>query len=87
MITTASEQTRRTLCIAIQNHFLHQRSICPGNHEVDYCRGWFYFDGVPRRDPELSQKADELQPRLEAGQITVYFSPTWNTYVLNMHRI
>jgi hypothetical protein len=43
---------------------LHRHNICPLNHNLDYCRGWFYFDqDPPFRDPELVQEAEDLMRR------------------------
>jgi hypothetical protein len=78
MVVPASEQTKETMCIALFNRELHARSICPGNHDVCYGRGWFYFDSKPRHRPDLTVQAEEL---LRQGE-TVYYSPLWNTYVL-----
>ena len=82
MITKAADQTKGTMCISLFNRELHKRSICPGNHEVCYSHGWFYFDGKPSRRPELTAEAD----RLLAQGVIVYYSPTWNTYVITGER-
>lgn len=61
------------------NRNLHANSICPGNHEVDYCRGWFYFDGKPEQRPELTAEVDDI---MRNGYYYVGYSRVWNTYVL-----
>lgn len=79
MIIPASDQTKETMSIAILNRELHANSICPGNHETTYNRGWFQIDdNRPFRRPDLTAEADKL---LSAG-VTVYYSSVWNTYVL-----
>lgn len=85
----AKDQTKRTMAIALFNRDLHKNNICPGNHEVDYNRGWFYFDsgkadrhgkevGYRTQDKKLTAEADE---KLKEGYEVLY-SPVWNTYVL-----
>ncbi len=79
MSVLASNQTKREFCIALFNRQLHKNSICPGNHEVDYNRGWFYMDGRCFHRPELTSQVDEI---MENQEYVVYYSPVWNTYVL-----
>lgn len=79
MVVRASNQAKREFCIAIMNRNLHANSICPGNHEVDYHNGWFYFDGRPSQRPELTAEVDKI---MKNGYYYVGYSRVWNTYVL-----
>lgn len=76
-IVPAAEQTKRTFCIALYNAALHAASFCPGNHEVDYDRGWFYCDGIPERRPDLTAQAE----RVMAAGWRVLFSDNFNTWM------
>lgn len=79
MVIPASDQDKRNMSIALLNHELHADSICPGNHEVSYNRGWFQIDdNKPFRRPDITANAERL---LRAGEV-VYYSPVWNTYVI-----
>ena len=79
MIVKAADQTKREYCIAVMNRLLHNNGICPGNHEVDYGHGWFYYDGEPEQRPELTEQANEemANPNVQVG-----YSRVWNTYIL-----
>ena len=79
----ASEQSKRTMCIALFNRDLHQSNRCPGNYNVEYGHGWFYFrygcqemNKVQR--PELTAEAEQ---KLREGYEVLY-SDTFNTYLL-----
>lgn len=80
MRVIAKDQTKREYCIALFNQYLHENNICPGNHTVDYSRGWFYFDGLAHQRPDLTAKADEL---LKAKTHIVLYCGDYNTYVLH----
>lgn len=79
MLVRAAYQTKREFCIALLNRRLHENSICPGNHDVDYRHGWFYYDGSPSRCPELTAEADEI---MASGSHYVGYSSAFNTYLL-----
>ena len=78
MLKPAKPSTRKYR-IATYNAMLHQRSICPGNHHVEYANGWYYFDGDPRRNPRVTRRAKELE---EDPTVEVFYSEGYNTYVL-----
>lgn len=53
--------SKRIICQALLARELHERSICPRNHDLEYAYGWFYIDDRPPfRDPQLTSEADEL---------------------------
>lgn len=79
MLVKAADQTKREYCIAVANRHLHAISICPGNHDVDYGHGWFYFDGKPSQKPEWTAEAEQ---EMNNPQVCVGYSRGWNTYVL-----
>ena len=75
-----TELTTRKLRIAAFNARLHERSICPANHNVEYANGWYYLDGEPRLAPDITRRARELR---EDPNVGVFFHEQWNTYVLS----
>lgn len=75
-----TEQTSRKYRIAAYNQQLHQRQICPANHNVSYGNGWYYLDGEPRRLPAVTSRAKELE---EDPTTMVYFNDKMNTYTLS----
>ena len=67
------------LNIALMNRELHMSGLSPMNHEVNYCRGWFYIDDDPaQRRPDLTAKARDLYSQ---GVRAVY-APAGNTFFL-----
>lgn len=84
MVVLASEQSKRTLCIALYNRALNKSNLCPANYQVNYDRGWFsvrdgWKDEVKFRRPDITAEADKL---LLSGNVLVYYSAVWNSYVL-----
>lgn len=65
--------------IATYNQKLHQASICPANHTVEYANGWYYYDGEPKQRPDVTRKAKELQTN---PNVVVRFQSAYNSYVL-----
>ncbi len=79
MLIKASKQSKENMCVALYNRILHENNICPANHEVFYSHGWFYVDDhKPVHNTTLTQEAE----RLLAKGVTVYYSPTYNSFVL-----
>lgn len=83
-VVVAASQAKREVCIALFNRELHKNNRCPGNYDVDYRHGWFYWQyGATEEQhaqrPELTAEADEI---IRTGSHTVMYSPNWNTYVL-----
>jgi hypothetical protein len=71
--------TVANLCIALYNRELHVKHMCPGNHEVDYKKGWFKLDGGKAfRRPDIIQKAKELVEE----KTDVYYCSSFNTFVM-----
>lgn len=71
--------TLRKFKIATYNKMLHNNSICPANHEINYYNSWYYFDEKPEQRPNITRKAKE---NMKNPNITVKFNELWNTYVL-----
>ena len=83
MTVPASEQSKRTMCIALYNRDLHANNCCPGNYDVEYSHGWFHAKrGTDEtqifRKPQLTAEADQ---KLAEGYEVLY-SDVWNTFVL-----
>jgi len=79
MLVKPSEVTKREVCIALFNRYLHSHSYCPANHEVDYAYGWFRFDDKVLRRPDLTAEADVI---LKSHKDAIWFSESFNTYLL-----
>jgi len=75
-----TEPTTRKYRIAAYNARLHKRQICPANHNIEYAYGWYYVDGEPRRAPDVTRRAKELEDNPE---VRVFYNSTWNTYTLS----
>lgn len=65
--------------IAAYNARLNANSICPANHNVEYCCGWYYFDGQPERHPDITRRSRELR---KSPDVELKFNERWNTYVV-----
>ena len=80
----AKYQTKRAMCIALFNRYLHQNSWCPANYDVDYGHGWFYVKRGRQESYPPQHRMDitaEAEKKLREGYEVLY-SPEWNTYVL-----
>jgi len=82
MVAPASKQGKREFCIALFNRELNDNNCCPGNYDVDYHNGWFYWaygnhDQQKAQRPDLTAEAERL---MKAG-VTVYYSTQYNSYV------
>ncbi len=71
------------MVIATYNAFLHEEcSMCPGNHEVQYFKGYLYLDNDLREKWLTDKIREKARVYQQAGYEPVY-SGLFNTWLLH----
>lgn len=79
---TKQQEAFERVVIALWSEKLHARSICPGNHNLEYDNGWFYFDqDKPFQWPELIAEARALYNSGVSAHIGHDYGGNW--YILD----
>ena len=92
MICLAQDQSLAAFAVATYNAHMHRRAICPGNYDVDFDEetgkftktdGYGGHGDVPEpREEDRPTWVSEARQYRDSEEYDVYFSTTWNTYVL-----